>query len=358
MKAIKFDNEADKIKDFLSLPKKLYGKDNNTENASDVEKMLKGEHPLSKYFTLTKWVIYDEANKPAARFAITEYPNEKSAYLGYYECIDNDEAAKCVFDTAYEFAAEKGYEKIEGPIDTSFWVKYRLKINKFDCKPYTGEPYNLEYYFKQFKDNGFEVEEHYTSQEFGVSDGIIEQFDERLKKFSEAGYEIVSPAVEDFDKVVGELYDLISVLYSDFPIYKEVSKEDFATVFKDYKTIANMQMVKMAYYNKQAVGFYVSIPNYGNLVYHTGNPFNLIKIMKIKKNPKDYVMLYMGVDQNHRGLGKALVGSIVRELTELKVPSIGALTKDGKLTQNYAEDKIESRYEYVLLGKNINKQES
>ena len=50
---------------------------------------------------------------------------------------------------------------------------------------------------------------------------------------------------------------------------------------------------------------------------------------------------------------KAMIYSIVQELKKQKVPSIGALTHDGKISQNYASEKIESRYEYVLLEKNI-----
>ena len=69
----------------------------------------------------------------------------------------------------------------------------------------------------------------------------------------------------------------------------------------------------------------------------------------MKKNPKEYVMLYMGVAPEHQGLGKALVYSILTELKEKKVPSIGALSRDGKITQNYVSDLCIDKYEYVLL---------
>ena len=120
-----------------------------------------------------------------------------------------------------------------------------------------------------------------------------------------------------------------------------------------YKQIMNMSMTKLAYYNGKAVGFYVSIPDYGNLVYHTGNPVNIAKILMTKKKPKRYVMLYMGVDQQHRGLGKALVYAIMKELMASGLPSIGALMRDGKLTQTYANGDITGVYEYVLLERTI-----
>ena len=33
-------------------------------------------------------------------------------------------------------------------------------------------------------------------------------------------------------------------------------------------------------------------------------------MIKIKVQPKEYIMLYMGVDQNHKGLGKAIAEAI------------------------------------------------
>ena len=90
-------------------------------------------------------------------FIITIYPEDNIGYLGFYECINDDEVAKNLFDKAYEFCKEKGLTSIVGPVDCSFWIKYRLKINKFDLPPYTGEPYNKDYYLKQFENNGFSV---------------------------------------------------------------------------------------------------------------------------------------------------------------------------------------------------------
>ena len=64
-------------------------------------------------------------------------------------------------------------------------------------------------------------------------------------------------------------------------------------------------------------------------------------------------MLYMGVNKEHKGLGKALVYSIVEELKKSNLPSIGALAHDGKINQNYASEVINSRYEYVLLERKL-----
>lgn len=352
MKCIQFEQEKEYIRDFLELPKRLYTKTTNTENPGEVETFLQGTHPLSKYVTLHKFLIYRE-NEAVGRFVITVYPQDATAYLGFFECVEDREVASFLFAQACDYAKKLGFDKIIGPVDVSFWNKYRLKINLFDKLPYTGEPYNLPYYRDLFLENGFRVCEHYTSNIYNQVDGEEPLYDERYQTFTGKGYRIVSPVIEDFDKVIKELYELITELYSDFPIYKDVAYEDFAAVFSDYRYILNMDMVRMAYYEEKAVGFFVSVPDYGNAVYHLNNPLNLLKILSLKKKPKRYVMLYMGVDQAHRGLGKALVGSIMEELRKSGLPSIGALARDGKVTQNYGKEHIEEKYEYVLLEKDL-----
>ncbi len=348
MKCIEFGMEKEYVKEFLRLPRRLYGRGENMENAKEVKKLLLGTHPLSKYFDLHKFLICED-ERVTGRFVLTVYPGDDTAYIGFFECVKSAETAGFLFRMARESAKNLGCKKMTGPVNASFWIGYRLKINLFEEKPYTGEPYNKPYYLKLFLDNGFSVCHHYTSNGYSPVAGEEPLYDKRYEEFLAKGYRIVSPRLRDYDKVVEELYGLITGLYSDFPVYKDLSLEDFAEVFSDYRHIINMSMVKMAYYEGKAVGFFVSVPDYGNAVYHPDDPARLAKILVTKRRPRRYVMLYMGADGGHKGLGKALAGSIIEELRKTGLPSIGALARDGKVTQKYGEEHIERQYEYVLL---------
>lgn len=349
MELVKFEYEDKYVNDFINLPRKLYDKNTLMEDKDTMKSLLLGKHSLNKYFTLDKYLIYDD-DTCVGRFIFTKYPDDNISYLGFFEVINDNKVAKFLFDQAYSIAKREKRSKIVGPVDASFWLKYRLKINMFDKIPYTGEPYNKDYYFDMFKNNKYKVVEHYTSNIYEVVEDEYDnkKFTEHFIEFEKLGYVIKSPVLEEYEKTVEEVYYLITDLYSDFPIFKNINKDDFMEIFKSYKMILNLDMVKMAYYNGKNVGFFISVPNYNNLVYNL-NLFRILKVLKLKKKPREFVMLYMGTDQNHKGLGKALAFSITNELKKNKLPSIGALARDGKITQNYAEDKIENRYEYVLL---------
>jgi len=354
MKCVKFEYEKKYVDEFIEFSKKLYDKKHNMEDPDTIREFLMDQHTLSKYFHLNKFLVYKN-DEVVGRFVITEYPlDKKVCYIGFFECIKDNKVAKYLFHEAESFAKDKGYQKIIGPVDASFWNKYRLKINLFDKLPYTGEPYNLDYYYKMFLDNHYKVVEHYVSNIFQSVDESYhnDKFTEHFKEFEKLGYQIVKPDPKDFNKCMEEVYTLIMDLYSDFPTFKPLEKDDFMNVFKSYKSILNMDMVRMAYYKGQAVGFCISVPNYHNLVYHA-NIGTIPKILWTRSHPKEYVMPYLGVDRNHRGLGKAIAYSISEELKKSKLPSINALIRDGKVNLKYGEEVIEGQYEYVLLERKI-----
>ena len=90
MELIKFTDDKKYVKAFCDLPKRLYTSKDNMEDPGSMKNILLGEHPLSKYFTLDKFLVYD-GSEAVGRFAITTYDNDDTAYLGFYECIDSDD---------------------------------------------------------------------------------------------------------------------------------------------------------------------------------------------------------------------------------------------------------------------------
>ena len=149
---------------FLALPGKLYQKNELTQDYDTEYKLLHEKHTLSKYFNITPFVVIDKNSQmPVARCMLTYYPEDDVAYFGFFECIGQQEIAEQLLDTVSKKAKKDGKTKLSGPVDASFWIKYRLKINLFDRIPYTGEPYNKNYYYKLLSDCGFVVQNYYRN---------------------------------------------------------------------------------------------------------------------------------------------------------------------------------------------------
>lgn len=346
------DGSSDFTEKFISLPKHLYSKNEIMQNENDERSLLNGTHILSHYFSLKAFIVTDESGKCISRCAVTIYPDDKTAFLGLFESADDTAAVKELLSAAEEFAKSSGINRIVGPVDASFWIRYRFKTDKFG-NPYTGEPYNLPYYPKLWQECGYRICERYSSNHYIKVENQVdsEKFSSRLAEKLASGYSIENVTKNGFNKALKEVYGMLIELYSSFPAYKRINENEFTGLYSYFGSIIRYNMVKMAYFKNKPVGFFISIPDYGNIVYGKLSIADYIKIFRIRSKPSGYVMLYMGVDAEHRGLGKALAEAIRSELKNEGVPSIGALIRDGNINKDYFSSLIDFEYEYILLEK-------
>lgn len=355
-KTIEFTTEEKHISNFLLLPQLLYDKNTLTQNEAEERKIVEEIHVLNQYCRQRKILAYDESGEVCGRCIVTLYDDADMAYIGYFECIENDECAVGIFDKAHACAQEAGFSKIVGPVDTSFWMKYRLKVDCFDKKPYTGEPYNKPYYKKMFEDNGYRVLESWVSNIFKKMPLFYKRqtvYKERLKNAEKANYRIVSPVPKDFDATLDIIYELISETFKDFVTFRKIKKEDFKEIFKNYKYILDYQFVKIVYCGNEPVAFSIVLPDYSNLLYGELTLYKKMRVMLKKIRSRNYVSLYMGVKKEHRGLGKALVQKIIKNLYIRRADCIGALITEGKITEKYGEEQICGKIRYLLFEKEL-----
>ena len=342
------------IRKFLELPGRLYSKKEIMQQPEEERRILEGTHVLSHYFTIFPLLVLDERGTAVSRAVLTVYPEDPEAYLGFFESEDLTDPVKLLIEKARTIAAVQGCVKITGPVDASFWIRYRFKANCFGHS-YTGEPYNRNYYVRLWQEAGFEITERYYSNHYRIV-GRTDQnpvFSLRLQQKLEEGYKIQSPSLKNFAHTLEEVYDLLIELYKSFPMYKPISREEFSSLYSYLKLLIRCSMVKMAYYQGKPVGFFISIPDYGNAVYGKLTPADCVRILRNRIKPRSYVMLYMGIDASHRGLGKAMAEAIKEELQAAGVPSVGALIRQGSVNRDYFQELVDYEYEYVLLSRRI-----
>ncbi|MBR5682825.1 MAG: hypothetical protein IKW96_06055 [Ruminococcus sp.] len=352
-KLISADNKKE-LSDFLSLPGKLYKKSELMQDRAEEKALLRGSHILRRYFRVFPVIARDESGKVAARCAVTIYPDRSSAYFGFFECINDIKAAQALMKCAESIAKKEGKTSLTGPVDCSFWIRYRLKTDNFGS-PYTGEPYNLDYYEKLLCGCGLESCGEYISNRYGripaeYSDG---RFSRRLPQFTEKGYELKSPDNSTFERSLREIYRLIMELYSDFQTFSPITEDEFAAIYSPLKKIVDYSMVKVAYFHGEAVGFFVSVPDFGNAVRGSITPAKLLKILSTKKKCRQYILLYLGIKPEHKGLGKALSEALCQNLADNGADSVGALIRAGKVNGSYFSQLIKETYSYRLYSKDI-----
>ena len=110
-------------------------------------------------------------------------------------------------------------------------------------------------------------------------------------------------------------------------------------------------MVFLAYDKEELKGFFLCLPDYGNLLQKPLNPIRLLQILFKRRRPSCYILLYLAVKKGSEGLGLAFSQMAAEGLKRKKAKSIAALIQKGKASEGYFQDKCAGSREYVLLAK-------
>ena len=80
---------------------------------------------------------------------------EKRGFFGFYECIDDSQASKLLFDAACAWLREQGMDDVRGPTNPSLNHELGLLVDGFDSPPTFMMTYNPPYYERLIEESGF-----------------------------------------------------------------------------------------------------------------------------------------------------------------------------------------------------------
>jgi hypothetical protein len=337
---------------FVRLPARLNPR-GTVERAESTERaLLAGTHPLSPTLSLRAWLAED-AGQASGRIGVTTYPgDDTTGYVGFLDATD-DTSAAALFDRAAEAAADDGRTVLVGPVNASFWWRYRLKVAGFDERPYFGEPLNPPGHVRWWQAAGFAETDRYRSAFYQRAEKSLSlpRFEERAQLFSRRGFEIRAPRPAEWEGLLDDLYVLLAELYATFPAYRAIPAEIFRELYAPMRHIADLSVLRMAYKDGAPQGFLVAFPDYGLGLASPSRAVQLATVARHRWRSDRYILLYLGV--RHPGLGRALMQSFSAEMIRRRAEVVGALTHITKHSGGYAPDQIRTRNEYLLLRRDL-----
>ena len=109
-------------KQFLELPAKLYAEDKNwisppladIRSLFDSNRMIQGNPTKSN-----RWILLDEHREVIGRIAAFYYQKagKTQCGLGFFECVNRQEAANKLFETALSWLGQEGQTEVEAPVN-------------------------------------------------------------------------------------------------------------------------------------------------------------------------------------------------------------------------------------------------
>lgn len=270
-------------KEFIDFPKWLYTGDPNWVCMldSELEAIFDPEKNHSfKIGEARRWILKNENGKTIGRIAAffdrvrSSVYNQPTGGIGFFEVIENIQAAFSLFDTAKKWLASNGMEAMDGPINfgenDNNWG---LLVDGFIQQGY-GMPYHKKYYREFFESYGFRnyYEEYSYHRQVHGKDGKIVEFPPRIMKIAEwltkrQGYTFRHFETGKKDKFVN---DFVEIYNSAWAVFKEdftpLSPEVLNATFRKARAIIDEEIIWFAYFNEKPIAFFILLPDLNQII--------------------------------------------------------------------------------------------
>jgi GNAT superfamily N-acetyltransferase len=272
-------------KEFVNLPKRLYADDPNWVCPLDSSVRSVFDPALNHSFRhgeAGRWILKDKAGSTIGRIAAfidklrSAANHQPTGGIGYFEVIDDREAAFILFDTAKAWLADRGMKAMDGPVNfgenDNNWG---LLVEGFMQQAY-GMPYNKKYYRPFFEEYGFRnyFEQYSYHREVRNAEGKVTVFPERILRIAEwlskrPGYSFSHFEISKARKYVN---DIVEIYNSAWSVFKEdFTPLDQALLFESLekaKAVIDEDIIWFAYYNEKPIAFFVLFPDVNQILKH------------------------------------------------------------------------------------------
>ena len=324
------------IREFLNLPVFLYKNEKNWIRPLDQDIESVFNPKKNKYFRhgeAIRWILKNEANKTIGRIAA--FINRKTAKnndqptggTGFFECINDKNAAFMLFNKCKEWLQERGMEAMDGPInfgDRDRW--WGLLVDGF-YEPNYCMPYNFLYYKDLFEAYGFN---NYFNQYTYHTPITGEGFDVALRNaaervFKNPRYTFRHSNRKKMDVIANEFRIIYNKAWAKFPGMNKMTNMSGKAILNSIKPIFEEHLFWFGYYDKEPIAFFLMLPEINQIIKRLNGKLNLIgKIKffyyrKIKKTCKKVLALIYGVIPEHQG--KGIEGALVISFSKIAFSS-------------------------------------
>lgn len=313
-------------REFLRFPLKIYRNDPNWVRPLDDEIIQIFDPARNKLFRhgrAIRWILLNDRLETIGRVAafvdqkVCVNYEQPTGGIGYFECIDDQEAAWMLFDAAREWLVEQGMEAMDGPVNFGERDKWWGLLVEGFYPPNFGMNYNPPYYQKFFESYGFQNYFNQLTYHRNVYDGDL---DLHMKETAERiarnpKYRIEHIDKRNLDRYAGEFSHVYNRAWTRHGGVKEITKAHAAALLKSIKPILDERLVWFVYYEEEPVGFLVMIPEMNQVFRHVGPKLNLIGKLrflwyfKVLKVCNKAVGTIFGIVEDHQR--KGLEGAIV-----------------------------------------------
>jgi hypothetical protein len=262
-------------------------------------------HPFRSHSEMALFLAYRQGEMVGRIAGIIdhhyiEFQQEKVGFFGFFESVDDVEVSDALLSRVKGWLREHGMEKMAGPMNPSTNDECGLLVDGFDVSPCLMMPYTSPYYPPLLERVGLKKAMDLYAYLLEKSTFLFDRLDRITKRVMkrEPGLRIRPIDLRHMDdelKIIKEIYNQAWSKNWGFVPLTETEIDDLA---KNLKPLVVPDIVLLAYFGEEPVGFSVSLPDYNEVLIHLNGKLGLLGVLKFlyfKRKIKAVRIMLLGV---------------------------------------------------------------
>ncbi|MDH4059032.1 MAG: hypothetical protein OEU76_09715 [Cyclobacteriaceae bacterium] len=307
-------------REFLMLPVRLYK--NSSYWIRPLDKDVEGvfDSKANKFFqhgSCTRWILENQDGETIGRVAafidqktINKGNDQPTGGMGFFECIEDREAAFILFDCCKKWLQERGMEAMDGPINFGNRDRWwGLLLEGETIEPNYQCNYNPPYYKDFFEAYGFQVYFYQFTYGRPVLGPVGEQIQKKAKLIAkDSDYRFSFLPKSKWATLPEKIKTVYNNAWAKRGEIPELTEAQARHLVKQIKPILDEKLIWFGYYKDEPVAFFLALPEVNQIFKHVNGKLDWIGKIKfvchtlMKTNKKAFGILF-GVVPAHQGKG-------------------------------------------------------
>ncbi|GGB05906.1 hypothetical protein [Puia dinghuensis] len=233
----------------------------------------------------TRWILKDDGGRLIGRIAAfvnKKYKNKGDDVpvggVGFFDCIDNQEAADILLDVAKHWLGQRGMEAMDGPINFGERDKWWGLLVEGFHEPLWSMNFNPPYYKELLENYGFKPFFHQLC--FGLDplkplSAKIAQRHDALA--ADPLYNAHNIEKKKLEKYAMDFVEVYNASYAGHGGLKEMKKDQALQLFKRMKPLLDEKIAWFAYYGERPIALFLNIPELNQYYKHFNGKLGLLQ---------------------------------------------------------------------------------
>ena len=284
-------------KAFLEVPPLIYKEDPNYIRPldKDVNDIFDTEkNKTFRFGSCNRWILEDNEGTPIGRIAAfvnKKYKNKGDAQptggIGFFECINNQEAADMLFDVARSYLMQQGMEAMDGPINFGERDRWWGLVIEGYKPPIYLMNYNPPYYVSLFENYGFKIFYNQICWHMMVDTQLDHRFTEQYEKYhSDKEYQAIHLKKGHLRQFAVDFCKIYNKAWASHEGNKEMNEKAGIRMFRAMKPVIDEHLIWYIYHRGEPIAFWINLPELNQIFKYLNGRFDLLaklRVMYLKK---------------------------------------------------------------------------